>query len=168
MNFGPIAIPVLQMLAQEQPLDDAPTPSAAPAAPAAHSFSFSDLQQGLRTASHSDPHDHTAQVALLVMVSCVAVVAMILHLRQRRKEAGPLNSSARLAWELAKQIRFPLGSRIALAWVALSAKIPMATLLVSTRAFDDALDTWFHRPTFGPLRRWGMSRLSRLRPLLFD
>jgi hypothetical protein len=166
MNFGVDIFHAIRVLGQASSFDDAPAP-AKPAAPAPHPLTFSDLQQGLRTANHGDPHDRTAQVALLSMVAGVAVVALILHLRQRRKEAGPMNSSRRLAWELSKQVRFPFGARMVLWWVAMSAKIPMATLLISGHAFDGALEAWFHRPTFGPLRRWGMARLERLRPLLF-
>jgi hypothetical protein len=166
MSWSVHAFDVLRVLGQYQAFDDAPEP-AKPASPVAHSFSFSDLQQGLRTANHGDPHDRSWQMGLLVMVAAVAVVAMILHLRQRRKEAGPLNSTRRLAWELAKQVRFPFGARMVLWWIAMSARMPMATLLISGHAFDGALEAWFHRPTFGPLRRWGMSRMERLRPMLF-
>jgi hypothetical protein len=168
MFFATQSAALMRILGQADPFDD-PNASSPPPTPAipTHSFSFSDLQQGLRTANHGDPHDRTAQITLMCMVATVAVIALVLHLRQRRKEAAPLNSSLRLAWELARQVRFPWGSRLVLLWVARSAKMPLASLLISGHAFDAALEVWFHRPTFGPLRKWGMTRLAQLRPVLF-
>ncbi len=154
-------------LAQIMPMnDERETPPPPP--PAHHPLSFTDLQQGLRSANQGNPHDRSTQTALIGMVAVVVLIGVILHLRQRHKQAGAPNSTKRLAWELSRRITFPFGSRILLVWVARTAKVPMATLLVSARAFDAAIVTWAGRPLFGPLRRWGQGRLMQLKPVLFE
>ena len=131
-------------------------------------LSFNDLQQGLRSANQGTPHDRSTTFALIGMVAAVVVVGLILHLRQRRKQAGPPTSTARLAWELSRTIPLSLRSRMLLIWVARSANAPLATLLLSAQIFDAALLTWSNQPTFSPIRRWGKSQLAALRPVLFD
>jgi hypothetical protein len=157
---------ILAQAAFDDPSEGAPAP-AAPAAPV-HRLSFSDLQKRLDVSNHGDPNDRPFQLALLAMVGVIVVIALILQLRQRRKDAGPLNSPYRLGRELSRKVPFPFGTRLLLAWVARTAGVPMATLLLSTRAFDNALETWSKDATFGLVRQWGHARLKLLKPILFD
>jgi len=140
----------------------------APAGPPPHHMSFSDLQKGLQVSNNGDPHDRPFQMILLVLIAVIAVIALILHLRQRKKTAGPANSTSRLARELARKIPFPFGTRLLLGWVARTCNIPMATLMLSARTFDHAVETWSAHHTFALIRHWGRGRLALLRPILFD
>ncbi|MGN6367945.1 MAG: hypothetical protein ACTHN5_06755 [Phycisphaerae bacterium] len=133
-----------------------------------HRLSFGDLQKGLQSTNEGTPGDRRSLYILLTMVALIAVLAFILQLRERKKNAGPLNSPFRLGCELSRKIRFPFGTRLLLAWAARSAELPMATLLISLRAFDDTITNWSRQPTFTVIRRWGYKRLKLLRPQLFE
>ena len=76
---------------------DAPTP---PPAPAHRRLSFGDLQKGLQSSNEGTPNDRHFLYILLTMVALIAVLAFILQLRERTKNAGPLNSPFRLGREL--------------------------------------------------------------------
>ncbi len=144
---------------------DAPTP---PPAPVHRRLSFGDLQKGLQSSNEGTPNDRHFLYILLTMVALIAVLAFILQLRERTKNAGPANSPFRLGRELSRRIRFPFATRLLLGWTARSAQLPAATLLISLRAFDEAITAWARQPTFTVLRRWGLKRLKLPRPLLFD
>ncbi len=131
-------------------------------------LSFTDLQQGLRMRNKTTPQDRSTTFALIGMVAAVVVIGLILHLRQRRKQAGPPSSAARLAWELSRTIPFSIRSRVLLIWVARTAHTPLATLFLSDQIFDAALLAWSNQPTFTPIRRWGKNHLASFRPMLFD
>ncbi len=150
------------LLAQASPDDLDDKPAAPPEA--SHPLSFSDLQRGLRSASHADPSDQHFKFALIIMIAIVLLIGIFLHLRQRRKNPLPPNSPRKLAWELAKKIRLPLDTRLFLAWTAHSAHLPMAHLMISPTAFDRSLSHWSPQPTLTRLRRRGTSRLPKSRP----
>lgn len=154
-------------LAEVVPWDDAPA-SPPPAASQQRPMNFSDLQQGFRQWHEGTTSENTFRNGMLVVVALVAVVALVVHLRQRRRAPKTINSPLRLGMELSRQVPFPFGSRIMLWWVARSTGLPLATLLISAAAFRAGVEQWSAEPTFGLLRRWGRSRLERLQPVLFD
>ena len=98
----------------------------------------------------------------------VGVIALVIHLRQRRQSAEPPDSLRSLGWKRGRLVRFPLGSRLVLWWVARSNKLPLAALLLSSALFDKSVAAWSDQATFSAARRWGRGRLMRLRPLLFE
>ena len=148
--------------------DDPDTPAPPPPPPASHRLSFSGFQKGLQDTNVGTAHDRHFELILLGMVAIIACIALILHLRQRQKAAGPLDSVSRLARELSRDIRFPFASRFFLGWVARSSGLPIAALLLSARTFDKAVDAWSDQHTFSLLRRWGHARLQLLKPNLFE
>jgi hypothetical protein len=153
------------ILAQFSPYDDAPAPQPAPTP--RRPMSFSDLQQGLRSYQSGEASDPAFRNGILILIACVAVLALIIHLRQRTKTAGPPDSLRRLGLELGRLVQFPFGTRVMLWWVARSARVPFASLLLSSALFDKSVAAWAAAPTFGMVRQWGRGRLARLRPMLF-
>lgn len=159
-------IQFFSLLAQTPPWgDDGPPPAPAPAP---HRLSFSDLQQGLHDYDTGKTNDNAFRNGVLVLLAIIAVITLVIHFRQRHKDAGPPDSLRRLSRELSRLVRFPLGTRMLLFWVARSTHTPLASLLLSGGLFDKCLEEWSHRPTFSVARRWGKSRLDRLRPALFE
>ncbi len=150
-------------IAQLIPYDGSPD---APRTPAQHEMSFSDFQNGMKQWNDGGT-SNTFRNGLIVMVAIVAIVAIILNIRQRLKHRPELNSAAALSRELCRVIPFPLGSRLLLWWVARSTEVPLATLLLSSQAFDNSLSIWCGHSTFHPIRKWGAGRLNKLKPLLF-
>jgi hypothetical protein len=142
--------------------------AAAAAAPVAKPMSFSDLQKGMRAYNSGEAKDNGFRNGTLTLLFFVALLALILHLRQRRKTAGPPDSMGKLGWELSRQVRFPFGSRFVLLWVGRSTGTPFASLLVSASLFDRAVNDWTRNPTFSAARHWGRTRLDRLRSQLFN
>jgi len=155
----------LSTIAQASPWDDAPPPE--PPKPE-HRLSFTDLQQSLHDYNTGKTNDNGFRNGILSLLAIVAVFALIVHLRQRHKEAGPPDSLAKLGRELGRMVRFPFATRMLLYWVARSTRTPFASLLLSGGLFDRCLEEWAHRPTFSVARRWGKARLERLRPALFE
>jgi hypothetical protein len=154
------------ILAQYSPYDEPPAPQPAP--PPRRAMSFSDLQQGLRSYQSGETDDTAFRNGILILIACVAVLALIVHLRQRTKNAGPPDSLGRLGLELGRLVRFPFGSRVMLWWVARATQVPFASLLLSSSLFDKCISAWAAMPTFVVVRQWGRARLERLRPILFD
>jgi len=142
--------------------------SAPAAPPPPRPMSFSDLQQGMRAYNSGETQQNGFRYGTLWLVVVVAVLALIVHLWQRRKAAGPPESLGKLGWELSRQVRFPFGSRFVLMWVGRSTKTPFASLLVSATLFDRAVHEWTRNPTFSAARHWGRLRLDRLRGRLFN
>jgi hypothetical protein len=165
----PILFKSLILLAQTQatPWDDAPTAPPPPPKPS-KPMSFSDLQQGFRQYQTGETNDTSFRNGILILMACVALLALFIHLRQRKKNGGPPDSLARLGFELGRLVRFPFGSRMMLYWVARTSKVPFASLLLSSVLFDKSIAAWASTPTFAVARQWGKSRLARLRPLLFE
>jgi hypothetical protein len=153
-------------LAQVNPWDD-PAPPPAPE-PQEHHMSFSDLKGAMHAYNTGEVQDTGLRNGILIFIAVVAVLALILHLRLRYKSAGAPDSVARLGRELGKLIAFPLGTRLLLWWVARSVRVPFASLLLSSNLFDTSVATWAAHPNFSAMRKWGQSRLSRLRPALFS
>lgn len=137
-------------------------------APVKRAMSFSDLQQGLRADNNGEATSFYFKYGLIAMVVVIIILAILLNLRQRKKEGQAPDSEKKLAKELTKKIPLPFGARMVLGWAARSADVPVAMLLISTTAFDDAAREWTNKPTFALLRRWGKVRLDQLRPVLFD
>jgi hypothetical protein len=130
-------------------------------------MSFSDLQQGLNDYSTGKTNDNGYRNGILVMLALIGVVALVIHLRQRHKNAGPPESMHKLGRELAHTVSFPFATRFLLFWVAHATKTPFASLLLSAALFDKRIEQWSAAPTFSVARRWAKSRLDRLRPILF-
>lgn len=154
------------ILAQYSPYDEPPV--AAPAPAPRRPMSFSDLQQGFRSYQSGETSDPAFRNGILILIACVAVLALVIHLRQRTKNAGPPDSLGRLGLELGRLVRFPFGSRVMLWWVARSVRVPFASLLLSSALFDRSVSAWAAAPTFGVVRQWGRGRLERLRGVLFE
>ncbi len=156
----------LPFLAQAPaPWDDSPPPPAAP--PAQHRMNFSDLQQSIHDYDTGKNNDKAFRNAFLVLLAVIAVITLLMHLRERRKNASAPNSLHRLSRELSRAIRFPVAARWMLVWVARSTKTPFASLLLCAGLYDKCVADWSARPTFSVARRWGRSRLDRLRDELF-
>jgi hypothetical protein len=141
--------------------------AAKPAAPVNRQMNFSDLQKGLKAQleGETDQSHYTKLVIGVVLV--IVAVAIVVHWRQRRKSGGPPTSDSSLFRELSRGIKFPLGTKLILWWVARTARVPAAVLLISREIFEKSVADWGRRPTFGPLRQWGMVRLDAIRELLF-
>jgi len=165
----PILFKSLIALAQVQatPWDEAPTPPAPPPKPG-KPMSFSDLQQGFRQYQSGETNDTAFRNGILILMAGVALLALFIHLRQRKKNAGPPDSFGRLGLELGRLVRFPFGARLMLWWVARTSRVPFASLMLSSTLFDRSIAAWAASPTFAVARQWGKSRLDRLRPLLFE
>src|SRR3954469_4354730 len=99
-------------LAQSSPWDDTPAPSA-PATPP-RPMSFSDLQHSMHAVQTGEIKDNGFRKGTPSLLAVIARSALILHLRQRHKTAGPPDSLTTLSWELSRQIRFPWGTRFML------------------------------------------------------
>jgi hypothetical protein len=152
------------ILAQLNPYDAAPPP----AAPPPQRMSFSDLQRGLRDVHNGKVDDSAFRNGILVLLVLLALVVLIIHFRQRQQTpAPPPDNLGKLGRELGRLVRFPLGSRLALKWVAFSTATPFAALLLSSELFDKCVGQWACDPTFAVARTWGRTRLQRLRPVLF-
>jgi hypothetical protein len=161
-------------LAQAEPFDEAsfgdsgdappPAPPARPAKP----MTFSDLQGAMHDYSTGKNVDNTFRNGSLVILAVIGVVVMAIHLRQKYKNAAPPESVGKLGRELARLVRFPLGTRMLLWWVAVSSKVPFASLLLSSTLFDRCVRDWSRGHTFALLRGWGKSRLEKLKPVLFE
>jgi hypothetical protein len=136
--------------------------------PAKHQLSFSDLQKSLHDYHTGKSNDNGFRNGVLIFLAVAAVFLLIVHFRQRRKEAGPPDSMGRLGREIGRLVRFPVGSRVALKWVARSTGTPFASLLLSATLFDKCVREWSHQPTFSVARQWGRARLECLRPELFE
>ncbi len=154
-------------LAQAAPWDPAPPAQMTPP-PVQRQLTFSDLTTGLRQYSAGESRYNANHSGLLGVVAVVLIVCVLLHLRQRRKQAGPPDSEGRLGRELCRVARVSPLTRILLHWVSRSTRVPVAALLVSSAAFERALATWSARPTFGPVRRWGRTHLHALHVQLFS
>ena len=150
-------------LAQAAPWDDPPE---APTTEAAPRMDFSDLQKALHAANTGET-DKTFRNGLFIMVGAVALLGLILHLREKHKHAGPPDSKGRLGWELSRLMPFPFGTRMLLWWVARSTATPLAALMISSQLFDHAVAEWERQPTFTLARRWGKVRLEALKTVLF-
>lgn len=153
-------------LAQTPPWEQPPAPPP-PAAPVQHGLTFSELKSGLRAYQSGTTRDSARNSGLMVVVLLVLLLGVFLHVRQRRKEAGPPDNVGKLGRELCRIARVPWSSRVLLWWVGRSTKLPLACLLVSSTSFEAAVRAWAALPTFGPARRWGRERLRRIKPLLF-
>ncbi len=153
---------LIQKFAELPPWEDPPEPvKTPPKSP----LSFSDLQEGLRSANNGD--DSSLRNGLLIIMGLIIILAIVLHYRQRRKTAGPPDSTGKLGWELSRLIKFPFGTRMLLWWVARTTQTPFAALLISRSLFDNCVQQWSLQPTFSLARRWGKARLESLKPVLF-
>jgi hypothetical protein len=152
-------------LAQTPPWEQPAAPP--PPAPTQHGLTFSELKSGLRAYQSGTTRDSARTSWLLVVVALVVLLGLFLHVRQRRKEAGPPDSPGKLGRELCRIARLPWTARVLLWWVGRSTNLPVSCLLISSEAFETAVGLWAEVPTFGPARRWGRERLRRVQPLLF-
>ncbi len=141
---------------------------ATPTAPVSHRPNFSDLQQGFQRVNNGELNDNTVRNGILILMAVVGVVALVIHLKQRRESAQPPDSLRSLSWSMSRLVRFPMGSRMVLWWVARSNKLPVAALMLSSVLFDKSVASWSGQATFSAARRWGKGRLIRLRRVLFD
>jgi hypothetical protein len=146
---------------------ETPAPKAVTAMPP-RSMNFGDLQKGFRAELNGETNDGYYRVLLLVIVLAVVLFGLILYWRQKRKDGGPPESMARLAWQLSVGLHFPIGTRLLLWWVGRSTRVPVAVLLISGEVFKASVAEWSRQPTFGVLREWGVRRLARLERLLFE
>ena len=156
------------ILAQLGPLNDADQGGADPAAPANKPISFPDFQQGLRAYNNGETNNNYFRYGLIAMVLVMILAAVLLNIRQRKKDGQAPDSTRKLARELCRRIPFPFGARLLLSSVAKSAGVPTVNLLLSAAAFDRAVAEWSEKSTFTLVRRWGSRRLIQLRPILFD
>lgn len=162
----PTLFKMATLLAQYHPWDEPPAPEPAPKP--RRSMSFSDLQQGLRSYQSGESNDNAFRNGILLLMAAVALLALVIHLRQRNKAAGPPDSLGRLGLELGRLVPFPFGSRLVLWWVARTCGVPFASLLLSAALFDRSVAAWAAVPTFGVARHWGLGRLQALRAVLFS
>ena len=153
-------------LAQAMPWEDAPPPP--PATQAHRPITFSDFKQSLRDYNSGKINDAEFRNGVLSLLAVAALVLFIIHLRQQRKQAAPPDNLRKLGRELARLVRFPLGTRLLLKCVARATKTPFASLLLSAELFDKCVNQWAQTATFSVARRWGKGRLARLRPVLFE
>jgi hypothetical protein len=165
-----IQVPHILPLAQTDYMEDPMQPP--PAAPAprqpARPMNFSDLQGAMRDYSDGKHQDNTFRNGSLIIMGVIAIVALLIHLRQKQKNAEPPDSVGKLGRELGRLVRFPLGTKALLKWVAASRKVPFASLLLSSALFDRCVKEWSCEHTFAVFRAWGKSRLDKLRPVLFE
>ena len=131
-------------------------------------MTFSDLQGAMKDYSEGKHQDNTFRNGSLIILGVIAIVALLIHLRQKQKNAEPPDSVGKLGRELARLVRFPLGTKALLKWVAASSKVPFASLLLSSALFDRCVKEWSHGHTFALVRAWGKGRLEKLRPVLFE
>ena len=110
--------PFLYVLAQANPWDDAP---ASPAPKPPRPMSFSDLQEGMRAYNAGESQGSSVRTGILILIAFIAVLALVLHLWQRRKTGAPPDSLGRVGWDLGRLVPFPWGTRLLLWWVARSA-----------------------------------------------
>ena len=162
----PLMLRLVLPLAQAIPWDDAAEAPSAPQTASSRRMSFSDLQQGLR--NYSSSTDNSFRNGILILMAVIAAIVLAIHLYQRRKNVGTVDSLGRLGWELGGLVRFPFGSRLMLWWVARSTDVPFASLLLSSALFDQCVSQWAARPTMTVARHWGRTRLASLRPGLFQ
>lgn len=162
LHFTPMSLGAIQ----GTPWDDPPT-DPTPPPPPKHPISFSDLQQSLHD-YNTGKGDNGFRNGILIILVLIALFALVLHFRQRHKNAGPPDSIHKLGRELGKPVRFPVASRVVLKWVARSTQTPFAALMLSAALFDKCVNDWSNQPTFSVARHWGRTRLERLRPVLFD
>jgi hypothetical protein len=145
--------------------DDPPPPPPPPQRP----MSFSDLQQGLRDVNTGKVDNTIFRNGILTLLVILALLVLMLHLRQRRQmPAAPPDSLRKLGHELGRVVPFPFGARLLLKWVAFSTATPYPALLLSSDLFDKCLGQWSRDPRFSAARIWGRTRLLRLRSILFD
>lgn len=154
-------------LAQLNPYDDPPPPQTQ-TAPPPHPMTFSDLQQGLRDVHSGKVDDSAFRNGVLILLAVLALLVLVVHLRQRRKSPSVPDSLGRLGRELGRKVRFPVGAKLLLKQVARATETPYPALLLSSALFDKCVTEWCGQPTFAALRQWGRNRLLRLRPVLFD
>ncbi len=147
------------------PFDD--LPAKPPAAPAQRPMTFRDFQNGISDWNNGQT-DNTVRNGLLIIVGLVILTLIVLHLRQRWRARQSPDSERRLARELGRLVPFPFAARFFLRWVARSAGVHVATLLLSSEAFSASVEKWAGQPTFVLIRRWGRSRLALLQPRLFN
>jgi hypothetical protein len=131
-------------------------------------ISFSDLQKGMRDQLSGNTNDSHSSYILWGIVGAIVLFGVILHLRQRKKTGGPPSSPTALYREISREIPFPFGTRLLLQWVARTAQVPAATLLISEHAFQQSVHAWSQHHTFALVRQWGTPRLNRLHTLLFE
>ena len=86
--------------------------------------------------------DNSFRNGTLILLGITAVVALLIHWRQKHKTAGAPDSLHKLGRELGRLVRFPLGTRLLLTWVAASSKVPFASLLLSSALFDRCVNEW--------------------------
>ncbi|MCL2645974.1 MAG: hypothetical protein FWD61_03090 [Phycisphaerales bacterium] len=134
----------------------------------ASSLTFSDLQKSMHSQLRGETADPVYRNTLLCIVASVALLALVLRWRQRRKLGGPPNNVRKLGWELSRSVPFPAGSRLLLWWVSWSTRVPVAVLLISGETFDASVESWSKQPTFAVAREWGRGRLLKLKHVLFD
>ena len=151
-------------LAQEDYGQETPPPPP-PAQP--HRMSFSDLRQSMHDYNTGKVNDNGYRNGALGLAAVIALIFLIIHWRQQRKNALPPDSIHRLGRELSRLIRFPVGTRLLLKWVAHSTCTPFASLLLSAGLFDKCITQWAQHSTFSVARHWGRGRLEKLRPILF-
>ena len=166
-NWTHAYLPPAFSLAQADLFDE--TTATAPAEPPArHPMSFSDFKQGMRDVHSGKVDDSGFRNGIIVILAVIGLIALIIHLRQRRQNATAPDSLGKLGWELSRGVRFPFASRVMLYWVAKSTKTPFASLLLSENLFKSRVGLWEAEPTFSVARHWGRGRLDLLRPVLFD
>ena len=152
-----------------EPFDGEPSQPVAPPPPRpARPMTFSDLQGAMHDYGTGKNVDHTFRNGSLVILAIIAVVVLMSHLREKHKNAAPPDSVRKLGRELGRPVRFPLCTGVLLRWVAITCKVPFASLLLSSHLFDRCVQQWSHEHTFSIVRSWGKSRLERLRPVLFE
>jgi len=132
-----ISRPQFMPLAQMEMPDDPTQPmQAAPQRAPQKPMTFSDLQGAMRDYSEGKHQDNTFRNGSLIILGVIAVVALLIHFRQKQKNAEPPDSLGKLGRELGRLVRFPLGTKMLLRWVAASSKVPFASLLLSSALFD--------------------------------
>jgi hypothetical protein len=131
-------------------------------------MNFSDLQNGFRQWNdNGSPETALFRNGILVVVAIVALIALLVHWRQKRSKPIEPDSDLALGLELRRHIPCGFSGHVMLWWMARSSGIPLGSVLICRAAFDKALETWSGVPTFAILRRWGRSQMERLRPELF-
>ena len=161
---GPQFLPLAQLDMMEDPTQPIARPTQRqPERP----MSFSDLQGAMHDYGTGKNRDNTFRNGSLIILGVIAVVVLLIHLRQKQKNAEPPDSVGKLGRELGRLVRFPIGTKALLKWVAASSKVPFASLLMSSALFDRCVKEWSRGHTFGIVRAWGKGRLEKLRPVLF-
>jgi hypothetical protein len=144
-------------------VDDNPPPKDTPPR-----MTLTDLKQGLRDVQDGKVDTSTFRNGIITLLAVLALIVLVIHLRQRRKKAAPPDNLRKLGRELGRKVPFPLGAKFLLHCVARATKTPFPALLLSAALFDKCVAQWAREPSFAAVRNWGRSRLLHLRPVLFD